>query len=78
MTKSVYLEDKKYTEIAPAGIVKQMKVRGIIGERVPYDTIYIDVYGTGKWEIWWQEMGKFKTYYPFTATVDERETYNRV
>ena len=78
MIKSVYLDDKKYTEIAPAGIVKQMKVRGIIGERVPYDTIYIDVYGTGKWEIWWQEMGKFKTYYPFTATVDERETYNRV
>ena len=78
MTKSVYLDDKKYTDIAPASIVKQMKDRGIIGERVPYDTIYIDVYGTGKWEIWWQEMGKFKTYYPFTATVDERETYNRV
>lgn len=78
MTKSVYLEDKKYTDIAPASIVKQMKVRGIIGERVPYDTIYIDIYGTGKWKIWWQEMGKFKTYYPCTAIVDERETYNRV
>jgi hypothetical protein len=52
MTKSVYLEDKKYTEIAPPGIVKQMKDRGIISERVPYDTIYIDVYGAGSWKIW--------------------------
>ena len=76
--KSVYLDDKKYTETAPAGIVKQMKERGIIGERVPHDTVYIDVYGTGKWEIWWQEMGKIKTYYPWTAIVDERDTYNRV
>ena len=77
MTKSVYLEDKKYTEIAPPGIVKQMKDRGIISERVPYDTIYIDVYGAGSWKIWWQEMGKIKTYFPWTAIVDEREMYNR-
>ena len=48
MTKSAYLDDKKYTEIAPAGIVKQMKDHGIISERVPYDTIYIDVYGAGR------------------------------
>lgn len=71
MTKSVYLENKKYTEIAPPGIVKQMKELGIIGESVPYDTIYINVYGVGCWEIWWQEMGKIKTYYPLIASITE-------
>lgn len=71
MTKSVYLENKKYTEIAPPGIVKQMKDRGIIGERVIYDDVYIDVYGVGCWEIWWKEMGKIKTYYPLFASITE-------
>lgn len=71
MTKSVYLEGKKYTEIAPLGIVMQMKERGIIGERVPYDTVYIDVYVGGIWKIWWQEMGKIKTYNPWTALITE-------
>ena len=55
-----------------------MKESGIIGERVTYDDVYIDVYGAGSWKIWWKEMGKIKTYYPWTAVVDERETYNRV
>lgn len=72
MAKNVlYLEDEKYTEVAPTGIVKQMKERGIIGERVPYDTIYIDVYRTGSWKIWWQEMGKTKAYCPWTALITE-------
>ena len=71
MIKSVYLENKKYTKIAPRGIVKQMKELGIIGERVPYDTIYIDIYGVGSWRIWWKEMGKIKTYYPLIASITE-------
>lgn len=58
MIKSVYLEDKKYTEIAPPGIVKRMKDRGIIGERVIYDDVYIDVYGAGSWKIWYQKFSK--------------------
>lgn len=40
MTKSVYLEDKKYTEIAPPGIVKQMKDRGIITVQ-KFNTIFV-------------------------------------
>lgn len=72
MAKNIlWLEDEKYTEVAPTGIVKQMKERGIIGERVPYDTIYIDVYRAGSWKIWWQEMGKIKTYNPWTALITE-------
>lgn len=66
MAKNVlYLEDEKYTEVAPTGIVKQMK------ERVPYDAIYIDVYRAGSWKIWWKEMGKIKAYCPWAALITE-------
>lgn len=73
MTQYFLDKDLIAIEEAPTKIAKAMKEKGIIGENVPYDTIYIQAKGAGTFTIWWTENGESKTYDPLSGFVISEE-----
>lgn len=74
MTKSVYLDDKKYVVVHPhPDLIEDMRERKIIPDNVPDKNIVMLVWGAGSWQMRWTDGFSYFTYNPWTALIAKKE-----